>query len=64
MYEPTKLTSVVKGDHTKTRKEDTIRCRVLNNLIHKAVSEMMSTGEVNQELYDLKLEICKASEKS
>ncbi|EOB00118.1 Putative ribosome-binding factor A, mitochondrial, partial [Anas platyrhynchos] len=60
MYEPTKLTSVVKGDHTKTRKEDTIRCRVLNNLIHKAVSEMMSTGEVNQELYDLKLEICKA----
>ncbi|XP_038030754.1 putative ribosome-binding factor A, mitochondrial isoform X2 [Anas platyrhynchos] len=61
MYEPTKLTSVVKGDHTKTRKEDTIRCRVLNNLIHKAVSEMMSTGEVNQELYDLKLEICKVS---
>ncbi|KAI6074725.1 putative ribosome-binding factor A, mitochondrial [Aix galericulata] len=61
MYEPTKLTSVVKGDHTKTRKEDTIRCRVLNNLIHKAVSEMMSTGEVNQELYDLKLEICKAT---
>lgn len=64
MYEPTNLASVMKDDHTKTRKEDTVRCRVLNSLIHKAVSEMMSTGEVNQELHDLKLEICKASEKS
>nr|XP_013040188.2 putative ribosome-binding factor A, mitochondrial isoform X2 [Anser cygnoides] len=61
MYEPTNLASVMKDDHTKTRKEDTVRCRVLNSLIHKAVSEMMSTGEVNQELHDLKLEICKVS---
>ncbi|NWQ93052.1 RBFA factor, partial [Burhinus bistriatus] len=61
MYKPTKLASVMKDDQTKTRKEDNIRCRVLNGLIHKAVSEMMTTCEVNQELYDLKLEICKAS---
>ncbi|NXS39270.1 RBFA factor, partial [Balaeniceps rex] len=60
MYKPTKLASVMKDDQTKTRKEDNIRCRVLNGLIHKAVSEMMTTCEVNQELYDLKLEICKA----
>ncbi|NXK46681.1 RBFA factor, partial [Chauna torquata] len=60
MYEPTKLASIVKDDQTKTRKEDTIRWRVLNRLIHKAVTEMISTCEVNQELYDLKLEICKA----
>ncbi|KAM6104440.1 putative ribosome-binding factor A, mitochondrial [Theristicus caerulescens] len=61
MYKPTKLASVMKDDQTKPRKEDNIRCRVLNGLIHKAVAEMMATCEVNQELYDLKLEICKVS---
>ncbi|KFV90286.1 hypothetical protein N327_02482, partial [Fulmarus glacialis] len=61
MYKPTKLGSVMKDDQTKTRKEDNIRCRVLNSLIHKTVAEMMTTCEVSQELYDLKLEICKAS---
>ncbi|XP_074998976.1 putative ribosome-binding factor A, mitochondrial isoform X2 [Calonectris borealis] len=61
LYKPTKLASVMKDDQTKTRKEDNIRCRVLNGLIHKAVAEMMITCEVNQELHDLKLEICKVS---
>ncbi|XP_009571570.1 PREDICTED: putative ribosome-binding factor A, mitochondrial, partial [Fulmarus glacialis] len=61
MYKPTKLGSVMKDDQTKTRKEDNIRCRVLNSLIHKTVAEMMTTCEVSQELYDLKLEICKVS---
>ncbi|NXL62100.1 RBFA factor, partial [Chordeiles acutipennis] len=60
MYNPTMLASVTKHDQTKTKKEDNIRYRVLNGLIHKALAEMMSTCEVNQELYDLKLEICKA----
>uniref|UniRef100_A0A8B9NNQ4 Ribosome binding factor A n=1 Tax=Accipiter nisus TaxID=211598 RepID=A0A8B9NNQ4_9AVES len=61
MYKQTKLASVMKDDQTKTRKEDNIRCRILNSLIHKAVTEMMATSEVNQELFDLKLEICKVS---
>ncbi|KFZ54761.1 hypothetical protein N338_00387, partial [Podiceps cristatus] len=61
MYKPTKLSSVMKDEQTKTRKEDNIRCRVLNSIIHKAVTEMMTTCEVNQELYDLRLEICKVS---
>ncbi|XP_009948274.1 PREDICTED: putative ribosome-binding factor A, mitochondrial, partial [Leptosomus discolor] len=61
MYKPAKLASVRKEDWMKTRKEDNIRCRVLNGLLHKAVTEMMATCEVNQELYDLKLEICKVS---
>ncbi|NXX12926.1 RBFA factor, partial [Podargus strigoides] len=60
MYKQTKLASVIKGDQTKTRKEDYMRIRVLNSLIHKAVTEMMTTCDVSQELYDLKLEICKA----
>ncbi|NXH20282.1 RBFA factor, partial [Bucco capensis] len=61
MYQPNNLASVIKAEQTKTRKEDNMRCRVLNGLIHKAVADMMTTCEVNQELYDLKLEICKAS---
>ncbi|XP_061305597.1 putative ribosome-binding factor A, mitochondrial [Pezoporus flaviventris] len=61
MCKPNTLASIMKADQIKTRKEDNIRFRVLNGLIHKAVAEMMATCEVNQELYDLKLEICKVS---
>ncbi|NXT62412.1 RBFA factor, partial [Chaetops frenatus] len=61
MCKPTKLDFLMKNDLTKTRKEDNMRYRVLNGLIHKAVLEMATTCEVSQEFYDLKLEICKAS---
>ncbi|XP_059706943.1 putative ribosome-binding factor A, mitochondrial isoform X1 [Haemorhous mexicanus] len=61
LYKPSKLDVLVKNDFTKTRKEDSVRCRVLNGLIHKAVLEMATTCEVSQEFYDLKLEICKVS---
>ncbi|XP_027528581.1 putative ribosome-binding factor A, mitochondrial [Neopelma chrysocephalum] len=61
MYKPTKLDALMKNEQTKTRKEDNIRCRVLNGLIHKAMSQMVTTCEVSQEFYDLKLEICKVS---
>ncbi|NXA15975.1 RBFA factor, partial [Sapayoa aenigma] len=61
LYKPTKLDSLMKNEQTKIRKEDNLRCRVLNGLIHKAISQMVTTNEVNQEFYDLKLEICKAS---
>ncbi|POI21182.1 hypothetical protein CIB84_015071 [Bambusicola thoracicus] len=64
IYEPTNLAATKKADQTKTRREDTIRCKVLNGLIHKAVTEMMSSCEINKEVYDLKLEICKASKKA
>ncbi|NWI60123.1 RBFA factor, partial [Calyptomena viridis] len=64
LYKPTKLDSLVKNEQIKTRKEDNIRCRVLNGLIHKALSQMVITSEVSQEFYDLKLEICKASAKA
>ncbi|NXW77452.1 RBFA factor, partial [Hirundo rustica] len=59
-YKPTKL-DLMKTDLMKTKKEDNMRCRVLNGLIHKAVLEMATTCEVSQEFYDLKLEICKAN---
>ncbi|NXG14826.1 RBFA factor, partial [Grallaria varia] len=61
LYKPTKSDTLMKNGQTKTRKEDSIRCRVLNGLIHKAMSQMVTTCEVSPEFYDLKLEICKAS---
>ncbi|NXX81298.1 RBFA factor, partial [Urocolius indicus] len=61
MYKPTGLASGLTNEQTKMRKGDNIRCRVLNNLIYKAVTDMMTTCEISQELYDLRLEICKAS---
>ncbi|KFW78273.1 hypothetical protein N305_01759, partial [Manacus vitellinus] len=61
IYKPTKLDALMKNEQTKTRREDNIRCRVLNGLIHKAMSQMVTTCEVSQEFYDLKLEICKAN---
>ncbi|NWR94514.1 RBFA factor, partial [Furnarius figulus] len=64
MYKPNKLDTLMNNEQTKTRKEDNIRCRVLNGLIHKAMSQMVTTCEVSQEFYDLKLEICKASAKA
>uniref|UniRef100_A0A8C5X032 Ribosome binding factor A n=1 Tax=Malurus cyaneus samueli TaxID=2593467 RepID=A0A8C5X032_9PASS len=60
-YKPAKLDFLMKNDLTKSRKEDNMRCRVLNGLIHKAVLEMATTCEVSQEFYDLKLEISKVS---
>ncbi|RMC16291.1 hypothetical protein DUI87_08506 [Hirundo rustica rustica] len=45
-YKPTKL-DLMKTDLTKTKKEDNMRCRVLNGLIHKAVLEMATTCEVS-----------------
>ncbi|XP_068056746.1 putative ribosome-binding factor A, mitochondrial [Anomalospiza imberbis] len=61
LYKTTKLDFLMKNELTKTRKEDNVRCRVLNGLIHKAMLEMATTCEVSQEFYDLKLEICKVS---
>ncbi|NXM67690.1 RBFA factor, partial [Serilophus lunatus] len=64
MYKPPELASLMKNEQIKTRREDNIRCRILNGLIHKALSQMLTTSEVNQEFYDLKLEFCKASAKA
>ncbi|NXP80410.1 RBFA factor, partial [Ramphastos sulfuratus] len=61
MFKPTELACAMPEEQRGTRKEDSIRCRVLNSLIHKALADMMTTCEISQELYDLKLDICKAS---
>ncbi|NXG44324.1 RBFA factor, partial [Psilopogon haemacephalus] len=61
MFKPSELASATQEEQRRTRKDDNIRCRVLNSLIHKALTDMMTTCEISQELYDLKLDICKAT---
>ncbi|XP_059580291.1 LOW QUALITY PROTEIN: putative ribosome-binding factor A, mitochondrial [Alligator mississippiensis] len=61
VYKPSGLAPVLKASQQRTRKEDSIRTRVLNIVLYKAITDMMSTCEVSQELYDLKLEISKVS---
>ncbi|KAM7174285.1 putative ribosome-binding factor A, mitochondrial [Macrochelys suwanniensis] len=61
MYKPSKLATILKATQQKTRKEDSIRKKVLNVLLYKAVTDMMSTCEVSQEVCDLKLELTKVS---
>ncbi|NXX39109.1 RBFA factor, partial [Tricholaema leucomelas] len=61
MFKPMELACATQEEQRRTRKEDNIRCRVLSSLIHKALADMMTTCEISQELYDLKLDICKAS---
>ncbi|NXN18792.1 RBFA factor, partial [Indicator maculatus] len=61
MLKPTEVASVPQNEQRRTKREDSIRCRVLNSLIHKALADMMTTCEISQELYDLQLDICKAT---
>ncbi|XP_038247947.1 putative ribosome-binding factor A, mitochondrial isoform X1 [Dermochelys coriacea] len=61
VYKPSKLATILKATQQKTRKEDSIRKKVLNVLLYKAVTDLMSTCEVSQEVCDLKLELTKVS---
>lgn len=45
----------------KTRKEDSIRLRVLNGLLYKSLTELLCTPQVSQEVYDLNVELSKVS---
>ncbi|XP_004716000.2 putative ribosome-binding factor A, mitochondrial [Echinops telfairi] len=60
-YKPSKLDSLMKKTPQKTRKEDHVRLRVLNGLLHKALADLLSTSEVSQEVYDLNVELSKVS---
>ncbi|GAB1301895.1 Putative ribosome-binding factor A, mitochondrial [Apodemus speciosus] len=52
---------LTKNTFKKTRKEDSIRLRVLNGLLYKSLSELLCTPEVSQEVYDLNVELSKVS---
>lgn len=60
-YKPSQLEFLTKGTSKKTRKEDHVRLRALNGLLYKALSDLLCTPEVSQEIYDLNVELSKVS---
>lgn len=60
-HKPSKYEFLTKNTLKKTRKEDTIRLKVLNGLLHKSLTELLCTPEVSQEVYDLNVELSKVS---
>uniref|UniRef100_A0A4W3IIN5 Ribosome binding factor A n=1 Tax=Callorhinchus milii TaxID=7868 RepID=A0A4W3IIN5_CALMI len=58
LYKPSSLENLLKPLQ-KTKKDDTIRKRTLNNVFHKAIAELFSTHEISPEVYDLNVEISK-----
>ncbi|XP_064409584.1 putative ribosome-binding factor A, mitochondrial [Latimeria chalumnae] len=61
MYKPAGLQSISKGTPYKTKREDSVRIRALNCILYKAFTDLMSTCEVSEEIFDLKIEITKVS---
>ncbi|XP_045383593.1 putative ribosome-binding factor A, mitochondrial isoform X1 [Lemur catta] len=60
-HTPSKLELMVKSTARKTRKEDHVRLRTLNGLLYKALTDLLCTPEVSQEVCDLHLELSKVS---
>ncbi|KAM9632065.1 putative ribosome-binding factor A, mitochondrial [Trichechus inunguis] len=60
-YKPSKLELLMKNTSKKTKKEDHVRLRALNGLLYKALTDLLCTSEVSQEVYDLNLELSKVS---
>ncbi|XP_053427799.1 putative ribosome-binding factor A, mitochondrial isoform X3 [Nycticebus coucang] len=56
---PSKFEFLMKNTSKKARKEDQVRLRALNGLLHKALTDLLCTPEVSQEVCDLSVELSK-----
>ncbi|XP_063155070.1 putative ribosome-binding factor A, mitochondrial [Candoia aspera] len=61
LSKPSSLTNALKLTPPKIRKQDSIRKKTLNVLLFHAVRDLLSTPDAGQELYDLNVELFKAS---
>ncbi|XP_029778235.1 putative ribosome-binding factor A, mitochondrial isoform X2 [Suricata suricatta] len=61
MYKPSQLEFLTKSTSRKTRKEDQVRLRALNGLLYKALTDLLCTPEVSQEVCDLNVQLSKVS---
>ena len=59
MYKPSQLGFLTKTTSKKTRKEDQVRLRALNGLLYKALTDLLCTPEVSQEICDLDVQLSK-----
>ncbi|XP_074129264.1 putative ribosome-binding factor A, mitochondrial [Sminthopsis crassicaudata] len=60
-YNPSSWESLMKRSSKKTKKEDSIRKRTLDGVLYQALSDLIGTFEVNQDVYDLNVEFSKVS---
>lgn len=60
-HKPSKFEFLTKSTLKKAKKEDTVRLKALNGLLYKALTELLSTPEVSQEVYELNVELSKVS---
>ncbi|XP_043575044.1 putative ribosome-binding factor A, mitochondrial [Chiloscyllium plagiosum] len=58
LFKPSSLENALKPQR-KLQKEHSIRMRALNNMLYKAITELLDSNEVSSELYDYKVEISK-----
>ncbi|GAB5579598.1 putative ribosome-binding factor A [Prionailurus iriomotensis] len=59
MYKPSQLEFLTKTTSKKTRKDDQVRLRALNGLLYKALTDLLCTPEVSQEICDLNVQLSK-----
>jgi len=60
-HKSSQLEFLTKSTSRRTRKEDQVRLRALNGLLYKALTDLLCTPEVSQELCDLNVELCKVT---
>lgn len=58
-HKPSQLEFLTQSTSKKTRREDHVRLRALNGLLHKALSDLLCTPQVSQEVCDLHVELTK-----
>lgn len=61
IYKPSQLEFPTKSTSKKTKKEDHVRLRALNGLLYKALTDLLCTPQVSQEIYDLNVELSKVA---
>lgn len=61
MYKPSRLEFLTKSTAKKTRRDEHVRLRALNGLLYKALTELLCTPQVSQEICDLNVQLSKVS---
>ncbi|XP_032166751.1 putative ribosome-binding factor A, mitochondrial isoform X1 [Mustela erminea] len=61
MYKPSRLEFLTKSSARKTRADEHVRLRALNGLLYKALTELLCTPQVSQEICDLNVQLSKVS---
>ncbi|KAM9056441.1 LOW QUALITY PROTEIN: putative ribosome-binding factor A, mitochondrial [Megaptera novaeangliae] len=60
-HKPSQWASLTKSTSKRARREDHVRLRALNGLLYKALTELLCTPQVSQELCDLNVELSRVS---